>query len=69
MVTAPAHKVKRQIIAAEMRERVLSAIDGLGFVRTNAARSLVTGRADTVGFVVLARVMLEQDPGVAAPAL
>jgi LacI family transcriptional regulator len=42
-----------QIVAQETRERVLSAIDELGFVRNNAARSLVTGRADTVGFVVV----------------
>ncbi|MGV2900814.1 LacI family DNA-binding transcriptional regulator [Microbacterium sp. AGC62] len=42
-----------QIVAQETRERVLNAIDELGFVRNNAARSLVTGRADTVGFVVV----------------
>ncbi|MEU4014940.1 LacI family DNA-binding transcriptional regulator [Microbacterium sp. NPDC028030] len=42
-----------QIVAHETRERVLKAIDELGFVRNNAARSLVTGRADTVGFVIV----------------
>lgn len=42
-----------QIVAQETRERVLRAIDELGFVRNNAARSLVTGRADTVGFVIV----------------
>lgn len=41
------------IVTAEKRARVLRAIDELGFVRNNAARSLVTGRADTVGFVIV----------------
>jgi LacI family transcriptional regulator len=41
------------IVTQETRERVLSSIKELGFVRNNAARSLVTGRADTVGFVVV----------------
>lgn len=41
------------IVAPATRARVLEAIDELGFVRNNAARSLVTGRADTVGFVVV----------------
>ncbi|MGW8482063.1 LacI family DNA-binding transcriptional regulator [Microbacterium sp. NPDC055903] len=41
------------IVTQDKRERVLRAIKELGFVRNNAARSLVTGRADTVGFVVV----------------
>jgi LacI family transcriptional regulator len=41
------------LVAEETRERVLRAIEELGFVRNNAARSLVTGRADTVGFVIV----------------
>ncbi|MGP6176212.1 LacI family DNA-binding transcriptional regulator [Microbacterium sp. A196] len=41
------------IVTQEKRERVLRSIRELGFVRNNAARSLVIGRADTVGFVVV----------------
>ncbi|MFS0865884.1 LacI family DNA-binding transcriptional regulator [Microbacterium sp. 179-B 1A2 NHS] len=41
------------LVTQETRERVLRSIDELGFVRNHAARSLVTGRADTVGFVVV----------------
>lgn len=41
------------LVAKDTRERVQNAIDELGFVRNNAARSLVTGRADTVGFVIV----------------
>lgn len=41
------------LVADDTRERVLRAIEELGFVRNNAARSLVTGRADTVGFVIV----------------
>lgn len=41
------------IVTQATRERVLRSISELGFIRNNAARSLVTGRADTVGFVVV----------------
>ncbi|WP_246171914.1 LacI family DNA-binding transcriptional regulator [Microbacterium oryzae] len=41
------------LVADLTRERVLRAIEELGFVRNRAARSLVTGRADTVGFVIV----------------
>lgn len=42
-----------QLVSKETRERVLRSITTLGFVRNNAARSLVTGRADSVGFVIV----------------
>lgn len=42
-----------KLVAKATRERVQRSIDELGFVRNNAARSLVTGRADTVGFVIV----------------
>ncbi|GMA29002.1 LacI family transcriptional regulator [Arenivirga flava] len=35
------------------RERVLASIRELGFVRNQQARSLASGRADTIGFVVV----------------
>ena len=41
------------IVAAGTRDRVQAAIDELGFVRNRNARSLASGRADTVGFVVI----------------
>lgn len=41
------------LVTQDTRDRVLRSIEELGFVRNHAARSLVTGRADTVGFVVV----------------
>lgn len=40
-------------VAEATRVRVEQAIDELGFVRNNAARTLVSGRSDTVGMVVI----------------
>jgi LacI family transcriptional regulator len=40
-------------VAQATRERVMAAIDELGFVRNEAARHLRAGRSRTVGFVVL----------------
>lgn len=40
-------------VAESTRVRVEQAIDELGFVRNNAARTLVSGRSDTVGMVVI----------------
>jgi DNA-binding LacI/PurR family transcriptional regulator len=42
-----------EFVAPETRQRVLDAIDALGFVRNEAARHLRTGRSNTVGLVVL----------------
>lgn len=39
-------------VAAATRERVLAAIDKLGYRPNAAARSLITGRADLIGLVV-----------------
>ncbi|WP_234031208.1 LacI family DNA-binding transcriptional regulator [Mycetocola zhujimingii] len=41
------------IVAPATRARVLAAIDELGFVRNNLARTLANGRADTLGFVIV----------------
>lgn len=41
------------IVRPETRERVLTSIDSLGFVRNNLARNLAAGAADTIGFVVV----------------
>ncbi|RLQ84697.1 LacI family transcriptional regulator [Mycetocola zhadangensis] len=41
------------IVAPTTRAKVLAAIDELGFVRNNLARSLANGRADTLGFVIV----------------
>lgn len=41
------------LVSGQTRDRVLRAIEELGFVRNNAARSLVVGRAETVGFVIV----------------
>ena len=40
-------------VAPSTRERVLQAIDELGFVRNEAARQLRAGRSRTIGLVVL----------------
>jgi LacI family transcriptional regulator len=40
-------------VAAATRERVLRAIDDLGFVRNEAARQLRAGRSRTIGLIVL----------------
>lgn len=40
-------------VADSTRARVEQAIDELGFVRNNAARTLVSGRSDTVGMVLI----------------
>ncbi len=40
-------------VAAATRERVLTAIDDLGFVRNEAARQLRAGQSRTIGLVVL----------------
>jgi LacI family transcriptional regulator len=40
-------------VAAATRERVLQAIDELGFVRNEAARQLRAGRSRTIGLIVL----------------
>lgn len=42
-----------EIVAAATRERVLQAIEELGFVRNEAARHLRAGRSRAVGLVVL----------------
>lgn len=42
-----------ELVSATTRQRVVSAIDELGFVRNEAARSLRAGRSRTVGLVVL----------------
>jgi len=42
-----------EIVAVRTRERVLAAIEQLGFVRNNSARQLSRGRSLTVGLVVL----------------
>jgi DNA-binding LacI/PurR family transcriptional regulator len=42
-----------EIVAAETRERVLRAIDELGFVRNESARHLRTGAGRTIGLVIL----------------
>ena len=42
-----------QIVAPATRDRVLDAIDELGFVRNEAARALRSGRSRTIGLVVL----------------
>lgn len=41
------------MVTENTRERVLGAIERLGFVRNDAARSLAVGRAENVGFVVV----------------
>jgi LacI family transcriptional regulator len=41
------------VVAPETRQRVLDAIETLGFVRNESARHLRTGRSHTVGLVVL----------------
>ncbi len=41
------------VVAATTRQRVLDAIEKLGFVRNEAARSLRAGRSRTVGLLVL----------------
>jgi LacI family transcriptional regulator len=41
------------LVSAPTRERVLQAIEDLGFVRNSAARSLVRGSVETVGFVIV----------------
>jgi len=43
---------RRDKVAAETVERVLAAIDELGFVRNDAARQLRAGRSRSVGLVV-----------------
>lgn len=40
-------------VSTDMRERVLAAIDELGFVRNEAARQLRAGRSRTIGLLVL----------------
>jgi LacI family transcriptional regulator len=42
-----------EVVAPETRQRVLDAIEALGFVRNESARHLRTGRSHTVGLVVL----------------
>jgi DNA-binding LacI/PurR family transcriptional regulator len=42
-----------EVVAPETRQRVLDAIEVLGFVRNESARHLRTGRSHTVGLVVL----------------
>ena len=39
--------------AQASRERVLAAIDELGFIRNDAARQLRDGRSSSIGLVVL----------------
>jgi len=41
------------LVAPDTRQRVLDAIDALGFVRNEAARHLRSGRSNTIGLVVL----------------
>ena len=41
------------VVSPQTRERVLAAIDDLGFVRNESARHLRAGRSRTVGLVVL----------------
>jgi LacI family transcriptional regulator len=41
------------VVAPETRQRVLDAIEALGFVRNESARHLRTGRSNTIGLVVL----------------
>ncbi|HEU5484706.1 MAG TPA: LacI family DNA-binding transcriptional regulator [Microlunatus sp.] len=40
-------------VAPATRERVLAAIDQLGFVRNDAARQLKAGRSNSIGFILL----------------
>jgi DNA-binding LacI/PurR family transcriptional regulator len=42
-----------EVVAPETRQRVLDAIDSLGFVRNESARQLRAGRSRTIGMVVL----------------
>lgn len=44
---------RRDKVASETVERVLAAIDELGFVRNDAARQLRAGRSRSIGLVVL----------------
>jgi len=44
---------RRDIVAPATRQRVLDAIDELGFVRNESARALRAGRSRTIGLVVL----------------
>ncbi len=41
------------LVSPQTRDRVHRAIEELGFVRNSAARSLVLGKAETVGFVIV----------------
>lgn len=41
------------VVSEVTHERVQAAITELGFVRNHVARSLVVGRADTIGFVIV----------------
>jgi len=41
------------VVSEATRRRVMSAIDRLGFIRNNTARSLAVGRVDNVGFVIV----------------
>ena len=41
------------LVAPDTRQRVLDAIEALGFVRNEAARHLRSGRSNTIGLVVL----------------
>ncbi|MHA7210137.1 LacI family DNA-binding transcriptional regulator [Arthrobacter sp. MDT1-65] len=43
---------KPQIVSAKTIARVTAAIDELGFVRNDAARSLAAGRSNTVGLIL-----------------
>ena len=40
-------------VAESTRERVLAAIDQLGFVRNDAARQLKAGKSRSIGFILL----------------
>lgn len=44
---------KPEIVAPKTRDRVLQAIEDLGFIRNEAARQLRAGRSRTIGLVVL----------------
>jgi len=44
---------KPDIVAPETAERVIKAIEKLGFVRNDAARQLKAGRSNSIGLVVL----------------
>lgn len=44
---------KPELVAADTRERVLKAIEEIGFVRNNAARQLRAGRGQAIGLITL----------------